>query len=128
MQLAALVAGLGLPSSAVIGVIILTYLVLGCFIDTMAMVLLTIPVFVPLITGLGYDPIWFGVVVVTVVEMALITPPVGMNVYVISGIVKDVPMEHIFKGIFPFVGVEIAFLVLVIAFPQIVLFLPKMLK
>jgi C4-dicarboxylate transporter DctM subunit len=128
MQLAALVAGLGLPPTAVIAVIILTYLILGCFIDTMAMVLLTIPVFVPLITALGYDPIWFGVIVVTVVEMALITPPVGMNVYVISGIVKDIPMELIFKGIFPFVGIEIAFLVLVIAFPQIVLFLPHMLK
>jgi tripartite ATP-independent transporter DctM subunit len=128
MELSGLVANLGLPSTAVIGLIILTYFVLGCFIDTMAMILLTLPVFFPLVTGLGYDPIWFGVIVVLVVEMALVTPPVGMNVYVISGIAKDVPMEHIFWGIFPFVMVELAFLIILVAFPQIALFLPGLLK
>jgi tripartite ATP-independent transporter DctM subunit len=128
MELSGLVGNLGLPPTAVIGLIILTYFILGCFVDTMAMILLTLPVFFPLVTGLGYDRIWFGVIVVLVVEMALITPPVGMNVYVISGIVKDVPMEHIFKGIFPFVVVELVFLILLVAFPQIVLFLPAMLK
>jgi tripartite ATP-independent transporter DctM subunit len=128
MELSGLVANLGFPSTAVIGLIILTYFVLGCFIDTMAMILLTLPVFFPLVTGLGYDPIWFGVIVVLVVEMALVTPPVGMNVYVISGIAKDVPMEHIFRGIFPFVVVELAFLIILVAFPQIALFLPGLLK
>jgi len=128
MELAGLVANLGLPPTAVMGLIILTYFILGCFIDTMAMILLTLPVFFPLVTGLGYDPIWFGVIVVLVVEMALVTPPVGMNVYVICGIAKDVPMEHVFKGILPFVLVEFAFLILLIAFPQIALFLPGLLK
>jgi len=108
--------------------IILVYLILGCFIDTMTMVLLTIPVFFPLIKALNYDPVWFGVIVVLCVEMALVTPPVGMNVWVVSGLAKDVPMELIFKGIWPFVVVELIFVILLIAFPQIVLFLPQMLK
>jgi TRAP-type C4-dicarboxylate transport system permease large subunit len=94
----------------------------------MSMVLLTIPVFFPLTKSLGYDPIWFGVIVVLVVEMAMVTPPVGMNVWVVSGLAKNVPMEVIFKGIVPFVLVEILFVILLIAFPQIVLFLPEMLK
>ncbi len=128
MELSSLVAGLGLPPTAVMALIILVYLILGCFIDTMAMVLLTVPVFVPLIKSLGYDPIWFGVIIVLVVEMALITPPVGMNVYVISGIVKDVPMEVIFKAIMPFVVVELIMIGILIAFPQIALFLPTMLR
>jgi tripartite ATP-independent transporter DctM subunit len=128
MELASLVIGTGLPRYIVMGLIILVYLILGCFIDTMTMVLLTIPVFFPLIKALNYDPVWFGVIVVLCVEMALVTPPVGMNVWVVSGIAKDVPMETIFKGIWPFVVVEILFVILLIAFPQIVLFLPEMLK
>jgi TRAP-type C4-dicarboxylate transport system permease large subunit len=128
MELAGLVIGTGLPRYVVMLLIILVYLILGCFIDTMTMVLLTIPVFFPLIKALNYDPVWFGVIVVLCVEMALVTPPVGMNVWVVSGLAKDVPMELIFKGIWPFVVVELIFVILLIAFPQIVLFLPAMLK
>ena len=128
MELAGLVIGTGLSPSIVMGLIVLVYLILGCFIDTMTMVLLTIPVFFPLTKALGYDPVWFGVIVVLCVEMALVTPPVGMNVWVVSGIAKDVPMEVIFKGIWPFVVVELIFVIILIAFPQIVLFLPQMLK
>jgi tripartite ATP-independent transporter DctM subunit len=128
MELAGLVIGTGLPRHVVMLLIILVYLILGCFIDTMTMVLLTIPVFFPLIKALNYDPVWFGVIVVLCVEMALVTPPVGMNVWVVSGLAKDVPMELIFKGIWPFVVVELIFVILLIAFPQIVLFLPAMLK
>jgi len=128
MELADLVTGFGLPPVLVIVFIIFIYLILGCLIDTMSMILLTIPIFFPVVTGLGYDPIWFGVVIVLVVEMAMITPPVGMNVYVISGIAKDVPMEVIFRGIIPFVVVEILFVILLIAFPQMALFLPGLLK
>jgi TRAP-type C4-dicarboxylate transport system permease large subunit len=128
MELASLVTSFGLPPPLVMGLIVVVYLILGCFIDTMSMILLTIPVFFPLVKGLGYDPIWFGVIVVLVTEMAMITPPVGMNVWVISGIAKNVPMEVIFKGIVPFVLVEIAFVILLIVFPRIALFLPKLLK
>lgn len=128
MELASLVGGFGLPPTLVMGLIILIYLILGCFIDTMSMVLLTVPIFFPVVKDLGYDPIWFGVIVVLVVEMAMVTPPVGMNVWVVYGIAKDVPMEVIFRGVLPFVLVEIFFVILLIAFPQIVLFLPGMMK
>jgi tripartite ATP-independent transporter DctM subunit len=128
MELADFVTSFGLPPVLVIGLIILVYLILGCLIDTMSMILLTIPIFFPVVTGLGFDPIWFGVIIVLVVEMAMVTPPVGMNVYVIAGIVKDVPMEVIFKGILPFVIVEVVLVILLIAFPQMALFLPGLMK
>jgi len=128
MELASIVSSFGLPPTLVMGLIVVVYLILGCFIDTMSMVLLTIPIFFPLVKELGYDPIWFGVIVVLVVEMAMVTPPVGMNVWVVYGIAKGVPMEVIFKGVLPFVLVEIIFVILLIAFPQIVLFLPELMK
>ena len=128
LELASLVAESGLSPISVMGLIVLVYFILGCLIDTMSMILLTIPIFFPLVKGLGFDPIWFGVIVVLVVEMAMVTPPVGMNVWVVSGIAKDVPMEVIFKGIWPFVLAEIIFIILLIAFPQIALFLPRILS
>jgi C4-dicarboxylate transporter DctM subunit len=128
MELAGLISSFGLPPVLVMALIIVTYFILGCFIDTMAMILLTLPVYFPLVTRMGYDPIWFGVVVVLAVEMALITPPIGMNVYVICGIARDVPMEEVFKGVIPFVLVEAAFLIVLIIFPQFALFLPGLLK
>ena len=126
MELAGWVGGLGLPPVSVMVIIMVVYLVLGCFIDAMSMILLTIPIFFPVVISLGFDPIWFGIAIVLVVEMAMITPPVGMNVYVISGITRDVPMETIFKGIIPFVVIEACFIALLIAFPQIALFLPSL--
>ena len=102
-------------------------LALGCVMDSMAIVLLTIPVFYPLIVRLGFDPIWFGILVVRVTEMGLITPPVGLNVFIIKGI-SGVPIGTIFRGVFPHLiadAIQVAFL---IAFPQIVLFLPNMMK
>ena len=110
--------------------IVVVYLILGCFIDTMSMVLLTIPVFYPLVTGpaIGVDPLVFGVVVVLVTEIAMVTPPVGMNVYVIHGLVPDIPMGTVFKGIVPFVLLEVAFVALVLVFPVISTALPMALK
>jgi tripartite ATP-independent transporter DctM subunit len=126
MELAEWVANLGFPPVVIMVIIILVYLVLGCFIDALSMVLLTIPIFFPVATSLGFDPIWFGILIVLVVEMAMITPPVGMNVYVIAGITRDVPMQTIFKGIMPFLVIEAAFVALLIAFPQIALWLPSL--
>ncbi len=121
-ELANLVAGFGLPSFVVIGLIVMVYIILGCFIDTMSMIVLTIPVFFPLVVhSLGFDPVWFGVIIVLVTEMAMVTPPVGMNVYIIAGITKDIPMETIFKGIFPFVAMELLFIIILIIFPQLVI-------
>ena len=94
--------------------------------DALGMILLTIPIFFPVAVALGYDPIWFGVVIVLVTELGVITPPVGINVYVVSGIAKDVPLEVIFKGAFPFVLTLLAYLVIMIFFPQIALFLPSL--
>ncbi len=126
MELANIVTGLKLPPFAVILVIILIYLVMGCFIDAMAMILLTIPAFYPVVTALGYDPIWFGVIIVMVMGLGTITPPVGMNVYVIAGIAPDVPMGKIFRASTPFVLVELLFCLALMVFPQIALLLPKL--
>jgi C4-dicarboxylate transporter DctM subunit len=125
MELAEYVSNLNFSPVIIILIIVLVYLVLGCFIDALSMVILTIPIFFPVATSLGFDPIWFGIIIVLVVEMAAITPPVGMNVYVIHGITRDVPMQSIFKGIVPFLIIEAAFVVALVRFPQIALFLPS---
>lgn len=127
-ELANWAGALPLPSFAVMGIIIVIYLILGCFIDALALVLLTIPIFFPVVVGiLGYDPIWFGVITVMVVAMGVITPPVGMNVYIIKGVAPEVPLEVIFKGIWPFLAALIICLAILIAFPQIATFLPNLL-
>jgi tripartite ATP-independent transporter DctM subunit len=128
-ELANWVAGLPLPPFAIMGMVLLIYLILGCFIDALALVLLTIPIFYPVVVGtLGYDPIWFGVIVVLVVAMGVITPPVGMNVYIIKGVAPDIPLETIFKGIWPFLGALILCIILLMIFPGIATFLPNLLK
>lgn len=93
--------------------------------DSLAMVTFTIPILYPVVVDLGFGPIWFGVIIVLVCEMGAITPPVGINVYVIAGVAPDVPMEKIFKGIYPFLIALVVCTALLIAFPQIVLFLPS---
>ncbi|MFA7078380.1 MAG: TRAP transporter large permease, partial [Syntrophomonas sp.] len=128
-ELASWTGSLDLPPFVIMGIILLIYLILGCFIDALAMILLTIPIFYPIAVGtLGYDPIWFGVVIVLVVAMGVITPPVGMNVYIIKGIAPDVPLEVIFKGIWPFLLAIIVCLAMLMAFPQIATVLPAMLS
>jgi C4-dicarboxylate transporter DctM subunit len=127
-ELANIVAGLALPSAVVMALIVLIYIVLGCFIDSFAMIVLTIPTFYPVALTLGFDPIWFGIVIVMVVGMGGITPPVGMNVYVIAAIVKDVPMGSIFMEVLPFFLVECIFAAILIAVPQLVLWLPRLMQ
>ncbi len=120
-------AGLELPSIAVLGIILLIYMLLGSFIDALALILLTVPIFYPVVVNiLHYDPIWFGVIIVLVVAMGVITPPVGMNVFVIKGVVPDIPVETIFKGVWPFVGALLLCIVILILFPQLVLVLPEL--
>ncbi len=120
------VAHLPLPHGLVMGIIILIYLIGGCFIDALALILLTIPIFYPVVTMMGYNPIWFGVIIVLVTQMGVITPPVGVNVYVVSGIAKDVPLPTIFKGALPFLISLILCALILIPFPQIALWLPKL--
>jgi tripartite ATP-independent transporter DctM subunit len=117
---------LPLPGFVVMALIILFFLIAGCFIDSLALVLLTIPIFYPVILKLGYDPIWFGVMVVVITQMGVITPPVGVNVYVVSGIERDIPLQSIFKGSLPFLYMLILAAVLFIIFPQICTFLPNL--
>ena len=127
-MLADWVAGLPLPPWAIMGLIICIYLIGGCFMDSLAMILLTIPIFYPVAVNLGYDPIWFGVIIVLITEMGVITPPVGVNVYVVSGVAKDVPLEVIFKGILPLLGALIVCNIILLIFPQIALFLPSLMR
>ena len=101
------------------------YLVLGCLMDAMAMIILTVPIIFPVIAHLGFDPIWFGVIIVMTVELGLIHPPVGMNVFVIKSVVKDVSFTTIFKGVIPFVATDIARLIIPIAFPLLATWLPQ---
>ncbi len=117
--------GLGLGRYGVLFVIMLMYLVLGCVMDAMAMVILTVPIIFPVITALGFDPIWFGVIIVMTVELGLIHPPVGMNVFVIKSVVRDVKIGTIFAGVIPFVITDIVRLAILIAFPILSTFLPE---
>ncbi|MBW1817142.1 MAG: TRAP transporter large permease [Deltaproteobacteria bacterium] len=127
-ELANWVSSLPLPSYAIMGVIILVYLFGGCFMDALAMIMLTIPIFFPVAVALGYDPIWFGVVIVLITEMGVITPPVGVNVYVVYGVAKDVPLETIFKGVFPMLLALLVCNLMLLFFPQIALFLPGLMR
>ena len=117
--------GLGLGSYGVLALIMLMYLVLGCLMDAMAMIILTIPIIFPVIVHLGFDPIWFGVIIVMTVELGLIHPPVGMNVFVIKSVVHDVSFSTIFKGVLPFIATDIIRLIILIAFPILALWLPS---
>jgi tripartite ATP-independent transporter DctM subunit len=116
---------LAIPALAVLLIILVIYLILGCFMEGFAMLVLTLPIVFPIIVELGYDPIWFGIIIVLVVEMGLISPPVGMNVFVVKGVAPDVPLTDIFRGIFPFLGAMAVCVGLLIAFPDIALFLPE---
>jgi C4-dicarboxylate transporter, DctM subunit len=104
------------------------YIVLGLAMEELSMVLLTIPVFYPVITALGFDPVWFGILIVTIVEIGMISPPVGMNLFVINSLLPDVKLTTIFRGIWPFVAADVVRLAILIAFPAISLWLPSLMK
>lgn len=109
----------------VIVMVLLVYVVLGCVFESLSMLLLTVPIFFPLVVSLGFDPIWFGIVVVVVVEISLITPPVGLNVFILKGVVGDVSTGTIFRGVTPFWIADIFRLILIVLIPTIALFLPN---
>jgi len=124
-KLTVFLTDLGVGRYGVLALIMLMYLLLGCLMDAMAMIILTVPIIFPVIVQLGFDPIWFGVIIVMTVELGLIHPPVGMNVFVIKSVVKDVSFTTIFKGVIPFVITDIIRLVILISFPIIALWLPN---
>jgi tripartite ATP-independent transporter DctM subunit len=115
---------MGLGRYEVLALIMVMYLILGCLMDAMAMIILTVPIIFPVIVQLGFDPIWFGIIIVMTVELGLIHPPVGMNVFVIKSVVPDVSFTTIFKGVIPFILTDLLRLVILIAFPIIALWLP----
>lgn len=118
---------LKIPSFGVMLCIILLYLLLGMMMDIVASIIITIPILFPVITGLGYDPIWFGVVVVILIEIGLVTPPVGLDVFVLSG-VSQVPAGTIFRGVWPYVLAALLLIVILMIFPQVALFLPNLMS
>jgi TRAP-type C4-dicarboxylate transport system permease large subunit len=101
----------------------MVYILLGCILESMSMIVLTVPVFYPMMQALGFDLIWFGIVVVVVTEISLITPPVGLNVFVLKAVLPDVKVSTIFKGVTPFWIADIVRLTLIVTFPPISLFL-----
>ncbi|MCL4748081.1 MAG: TRAP transporter large permease [Burkholderiaceae bacterium] len=127
-EIGAWVKQMDAPAWVVIAVILIIYLVLGCVLETMSMILLTVPVFYPIVAGLGFDLVWFGIVVVIVAEISLITPPVGLNAFVLSGVVKDLPARVVFRGTLPFLVGSFVILASVAAVPGITLLLPSLMR
>jgi len=121
-QLTTFLNDLGLGPYGMLLVIILMYLVLGFFIETLALMIATIPIVVPIITGLGFDKVWFGILLIVLIEMALITPPVGLNLYVVQGARKNGRLSDVMIGVIPFVLIMLLMVVLLVAFPSIALF------
>jgi C4-dicarboxylate transporter DctM subunit len=127
-KITAFLVALDFGAYGTLALILAFFLLMGCILDAMAMIILLVPIVFPVILHLGFDPIWFGVIIVMTVELGLITPPVGMNVFVINTIAREVSLVTIFKGVFPFVLTDILRLILLIVFPAIVLFLPLTMK
>src|SRR6186997_100205 len=117
--------GLGIGNYGVLALIMLMYLVLGCLMDALAMIILTVPIIFPVIRELGFDPIWFGVIIVMTVELGLIHPPVGMNIFVIKSVIEDAKISTIFYGVMPFIITDLLRLVILIAFPILATWLPS---
>jgi TRAP-type C4-dicarboxylate transport system permease large subunit len=124
--LAEWVGWLPLPPLGIMAVIILMYLLGGTFMDSLAMITLTVPIFFPVVKELGFDPIWFGVIIVLVTEMGVISPPEGINVFVIKGIAKDVPLQTVFRGVMPYLYAMIAAAIILLFVPQIATWLPNL--
>lgn len=122
------VVSLDQPPILILLLILGAYAILGMFMDAIGMLLLTLPVVYPAVVGLGYDPIWFGIIVVKMVELCLITPPIGLNCFVVSGVRPDIPVQQVFRGCFPFFIADVATVAVLIAFPQIILWLPTLMQ
>lgn len=124
-KIASALLSLDLGAYGTLVLILLFFLLLGCILDAMAMIVLMIPIIFPVVLQLGFDPIWFGVIIVMTVELGLITPPVGMNVFVLNSLARDIPLQRIFAGVMPFVLMDVLRLAILVAFPILVLFLPN---
>jgi tripartite ATP-independent transporter DctM subunit len=124
-QIVAWLTSFDVPSWVILTLLMILYVFLGMFMEGFSILVLTLPIAIPIVDALGYDLIWFGVLMVILLEMGLISPPVGINVFVVKGLVPDVPLAKVFEGIFPFWAAMIVCLILLILFPEIALFIPK---
>ena len=124
-QLLSFINNLDVSPLAVIFVICLIYLVLGCFLESMSMVMLTVPIFYPIVSSLGFDLIWFGIIVVVAAEISLITPPLGLNIFMIKNVMPDIPLRTVIAGVSPFVVTDILRLALLVLVPWIVMVIPN---
>ena len=115
------------PTAVMVGICVI-YVVLGTAMEELSMILLTVPVFFPLVVHLGFDPVWFGIIIVVVVQIGLISPPVGMNMFVVKNMLPNVSTSTIFRGVTPFVFATIVLLAILVAFPSISLVLPRLMK
>jgi TRAP-type C4-dicarboxylate transport system permease large subunit len=127
-DLRTLVARFSLNPILVVGAICAIYVVLGTAMEELSMVLLTLPVFFPVVVHLGFDPIWFGIIIVCVVEIGLISPPVGMNMFVLKTLLPEVPTGTVFRGVMPFMWADVVRLAILVAFPIVALWLPRMMR
>ena len=116
-----------LESWQVMVAIILFFIIGGCFLDAIGMILMTVPVFLPVVVSLGYDPVWFGILQVVLIEIGLLTPPVGMNCFVLRAQAPDIPITTIFRGVLPFIGANVAMIVILMLYPDLALYLPRLL-
>jgi TRAP-type C4-dicarboxylate transport system permease large subunit len=129
LKLAEVVNGLNISKYAIMIFIFMVYFILGCIMATPEMIALTLPVFFPVITALGFDPIWFGVELILICEIGNITPPIALNIFVLKSVVKgQASLGEVYRGILPFLAVEVIFLLVLLPFPQIALFLPSLMK
>lgn len=126
--LASWISGLPISPMAVLVVIALMYLIGGCVVEALPLIIITVPIFFPVVQSLGFDPIWFGVMIVLLGQVGMITPPVGINVFVIAGVAKDIPLQTIFRGVVPFVLAMIICIIILMIFPKITLFLPNLMR
>jgi TRAP-type C4-dicarboxylate transport system permease large subunit len=124
-DLAAYVTALKIPTPALIAIILLIYVVLGCFLESLSMILLTVPILYPIMKAHGVDLVWFGVLVVVVTEIALITPPIGLNIFVLHSVQPQIPIGTIFRGVVPFILVDFVRLALLALFPALSLWLVR---
>lgn len=123
-----LISGLQLPSFLVLAILLIVYLLLGSIFDTVAAMVITLPFVLPLITNMGYDPIWWGIINVVVIEIGMITPPIGLNVFILHGVAPDLQLGTIFRGIVPFLLADIGRLLILVIFPILILWLPRVLQ
>jgi tripartite ATP-independent transporter DctM subunit len=128
MMLATLVASLAVSKYIILFLIIVIFAILGCFMDALPMIMLVVPIFLPIVTRLGFDPIWFGVVIILVMQLGCITPPVGLSCYVVSGVARDIPLSTIFRGAMPFCFGVLATIILITALPGLATWLPGLLR